>query len=78
MILQTFSENQDKRGENMDFLLALGIMTLSLIICIFSTLITIIVGIRLANYLGLTGIVWWSFVILFWMIVTSILRYNSK
>jgi len=62
----------------MDFLLALGIMTLSLIICIFSTLITIIVGISLANYLGLTGIVWWSFVILFWMIVTSILRYSSK
>lgn len=62
----------------MDFIIALGIMILSIIICLISTIITLIVGIALANYIGLTGQVWWAFIILFWLVITSILNNKTR
>lgn len=65
-----------------DWLKASGIIFAILMICliiILPTIATIIVGMWIANQLGLTGIVWWSFLILFWLIVSSLLsRLGTK
>ena len=46
-----------------------------LIILIFLVpfIVTIIVGIGLANFMGFTGVFWWAFVILFYIVIASIL-----
>ena len=36
-------------------------------------IVTIIVGVGFANLLGLTGIYWWAFVILFYIVIGAIL-----
>ena len=54
----------------------LGFLTISIIILIilFIPLIcTIILGTYFATRLGLTGLVWWAFVILFYLIIAGIL-----
>lgn len=64
-----------------DYLEFGGFVFVLLIVCFIiaiPTIATVVVGIWLANMLGLTGIVWWSFVILFWMIVSSILSVLSS
>lgn len=33
---------------------------------------------HLATILGLTGIVWWSFVILFWIVLMSLISFLGK
>lgn len=33
---------------------------------------------NLATILGLTGIVWWSFVILFWIVLMSLITFLGK
>lgn len=44
-----------------------------LIILLLPLICTIILGTYFATQLGLTGIVWWSFVILFYLIIAGIL-----
>lgn len=39
---------------------------------------TIVLGTYLATLLGLTGIVWWSFVILFWIMLMSLITFLGK
>lgn len=39
---------------------------------------TIVLGTYLATILGLTGIVWWSFVILFWIVLMSLITFLEK
>ena len=54
----------------------LGFLTISIIILIilFIPLIcTFILGTYFATRLGLTGLVWWAFVILFYLIIVGIL-----
>lgn len=51
----------------------LGIILLIILILLIPFIVTIIVGIGLANLLGFTGIFWWAFVILFYLIVAAIL-----
>lgn len=59
----------------------LGIGSLMLLISIVILLpfiLTIIVGIAFANMLGFTGITWWAFVILFYIVISAILGAISK
>lgn len=57
----------------MEFIVAMLLMMLAILVGLISAAATLIVGVTLANYLGLTGIVWWAFIILFWCVVTSII-----
>ena len=50
-----------------------SLIVLVVIICLIPTIATIIVGMWIAGQLGLTGIVWWAFIILFWLVISSIL-----
>lgn len=50
-----------------------GIIVLLIIIILIPFVLTIIVGIGFANLLGFTGIYWWAFVILFYIIIGAIL-----
>ena len=39
---------------------------------------TSVLGTYLATILGLTGVVWWSFVILFWIVLMSLITFLGK
>ena len=51
----------------------IGIVLLLILIILIPFVLTIIVGIGFANLLGFTGIYWWAFVILFYIVVGAIL-----
>lgn len=53
------------------------IVLLAFIVCL-PVICTIVFGTYLATLLGLTGIVWWSFVILFWIVLMSLITFLSK
>lgn len=56
----------------------IGIICLILLVIIFLFCAPIIVAIFIANYLGLTGIIWWAFVVVIWLIVVGIItKLNS-
>lgn len=56
----------------------LGIIIFFMIILLLPVIATIVLGIYIANALGLTGIVWWSFLIIFWLIIMGLLSLLSK
>ena len=59
-----------------EIILGLGVIGLAIFICILILLpliCTIILGTYLATILGLTGLVWWAFVIMFYLIIMGIL-----
>ena len=56
----------------------LGIIIFFMIILLLPIIATIVLGIYIANALGLTGIVWWSFLIIFWLIIMGLLSLLSK
>lgn len=59
-----------------ELLLGIGVIGLAifvLIILLLPLICTIILGTFIATSLGLTGLVWWAFVILFYLIIMSIL-----
>lgn len=51
----------------------IGIILLLIILLLLPLLCTIILGTYLATALGLSGIVWWAFVIIFYLIIAGIL-----
>ena len=51
----------------------LGIILLIILILLIPFVVTIIVGMGIANWFGFTGIYWWAFVILFYIIIGAIL-----
>lgn len=51
----------------------LGIILLIILILLIPFIVTIIVGMGIANWFGFTGIYWWAFVILFYIIIGAIL-----
>lgn len=51
----------------------IGLIGLIILIILLPIILTIIVGIGFANMLGFTGIFWWAFVILFYLVVSAIL-----
>ena len=56
----------------------IGIICLIILIAVFLFCAPIIVAIVIANYLGLTGIIWWAFVVVIWLIIAGILtKLNS-
>lgn len=48
---------------------------LFVLICIIllPVILTLIVGMAFANYFGFTGLTWWAFMILFYLIVSAII-----
>lgn len=62
------------------FIILGGISIIIFILILLSVplIFTIILGTHLATWLGLTGIVWWSFVILFWIIISALLSLLLK
>lgn len=60
-----------------DWLSRLSLDALFLLLLLFliywPLICTVVIGTYLATLLGLTGIVWWSFVILFWIILSSVI-----
>ena len=64
-----------------DWLIMLGgisVIIFILILLFVPLICTIVLGTYLATWLGLTGIVWWSFVILFWIIISALLALLLK
>lgn len=55
-----------------------GLILLFIIVLLLPIILTIIVGIGFANALGFTGIYWWAFIILFYLIISLIFVALSK
>ena len=56
----------------------IGVVLLILIAIFLPLILTILVGIAFANMFGFTGIYWWAFVILFYIIICAILGALGK
>lgn len=56
----------------------IGIIVLCLLVVIFLFIAPIIVAVFIANYMGLTGIIWWAFVIVIWLLISGILSKLSS
>ena len=56
----------------------IGLILLIILALLIPIFITIIVGIAFANKLGFTGITWWAFIILFYLVIGAILTYLGK
>lgn len=52
---------------------AIGVIFLLILVLLLPAILTIIVGIAFANMFGFTGIYWWAFVILFYIVIGAIL-----
>jgi hypothetical protein len=50
-----------------------GIILIIIFLILLPVIVTLIVGIAFANMLGFTGLYWWAFIILFYLIVSAIL-----
>ena len=51
----------------------MGFILLVLIIILIPFLCTIVLGVAFANMLGLTGITWWAFIVIFYLVIMGIL-----
>jgi len=51
----------------------IGIVFLVILVLLLPIILTLIVGIGFANLFGFSGLTWWAFVILFYIIVEAIL-----
>lgn len=51
----------------------IGFMLFVLMIALLPLICTLVLGTYIASSLGLTGIVWWSFVILFYLVLMGLL-----
>ena len=56
----------------------IGIVVLCILIAIFLFIAPIIVAVFIANHLGLTGIVWWAFVVVIWLLIAGIISKVSS
>ena len=64
-----------------DFFIGLGLIGILILICLLIVLplfVTVVVGVALANIIGLTGLGWWCFVVLFYIVVTSIIGAGTR
>lgn len=65
----------------LDFLKGLGVIGVLLtVMCLIllPLVMTVIVGVAIANLLGFTGILWWAFVILFYLVIGSIISTGTR
>ena len=51
----------------------LGLVLLVVLVVLLPIVLTILVGIAFANMFGFTGIYWWAFVVLFYIVVSAVL-----
>lgn len=51
----------------------IGLIILAIILILVPLIATIILGVFVANMLGLTGIVWWAFLVVFYIIVMGLI-----
>lgn len=58
----------------MDFLEASIVMVISLIPIIIINVLILVLAVSIANYIGLSSILWWAFTVVFWLVITSILN----
>lgn len=56
----------------------IGIILFILVLALLPLICTIILGTYLATALGLTGWVWWSFVIIFYLIIAGLLGLMAR
>lgn len=56
----------------------IGIIIFLICIGLVSFIATILVGAALATKLGFTGIVWWAFVFVFYLVIATILNFSRK
>ena len=56
----------------------IGIILFILVLALLPLICTIILGTYLATALGLTGWVWWSFVILFYLVIAGLLGLMAR
>lgn len=52
----------------------LAVIAFTLLIIVIPLIVTFVLGVAIADYLGLTGIVWWSFMIIFYLVIGVILK----
>lgn len=55
-----------------------GLIIIFIILLLLPFFVTVVVGIAFANLFGFTGITWWSFIILFYLVVSAIFGVISK
>lgn len=53
----------------------IGIIILYVLVFLILFCAPIIVAIVITNYLGMTGLAWWAFVIVIWMFIVSLLAF---
>jgi len=51
----------------------LGVVFIIIFLLLLPFIVTLIVGVAFANMLGFTGLTWWAFVILFYLVISGIL-----
>lgn len=56
----------------------IGIILFILVLILLPFVCTIILGTYLATALGLTGLVWWSFVIIFYLVIAGLLGLMAR
>ena len=67
--------------EWMSFLKAVGLFGIVLFlvaVIVVPIVATVVVGVALANMLGFSGLLWWCFVVLFYLVIMGVLRALSK
>lgn len=55
----------------------IGFICLIILVIVFMFIAPIIVAVFIANAMGLTGIVWWAFVIVIWLIIGALISKAS-
>lgn len=55
-----------------------GIIVFMILLILLPLICTIVLGTYIATMLGLTGLVWWAFVILFWLILGGLMSMINR
>ena len=56
----------------------IGLIILTILVLLIPFILVVIVGIGFANLLGFTGLTWWAFLILFYLVVSGLLAMIGK
>lgn len=56
----------------------IGIILFILVLALLPFVCTIVLGTYIATMLGLTGLVWWSFVIIFYLVIAGLLGLMAR
>ena len=55
-----------------------GLIVIGLFLVLLPLICTIVLGTYIATAIGLSGLVWWCFVILFWMILSGFIAMINR